>query len=278
LYDLVLQTSDNDASLRVYEQRSNLRIRAAWRAVETAIAAAKGPAGEGQARGRRGPERRAAASTRALAQAIATARNVIKAETRGLSRLTVFGHTAERENLLGSAMKRLAMVEAAAGHARAERQAIAAMKKYYQLALERQRKAGGADVFYSASNVIVAELALGAGRRRVDPALFAEARAGLHAKEIEGPDFWSVVGETELRLYEAIDNGVLAKRQRTVITSYRDLAGRVQGSSQWSSVYDTANFVLSKYLKHTGKAKGEAAAGAAILDYLRSRIPPPAVA
>jgi len=106
----------------------------------------------------------------------------------------------------------------------------------------------------------------------VERALFDEARASLRAKEVEGADFWSVVGETELQLYEAIADGRLAERQQALVKSYGDLAARVRGGTKWGSVYDTASFVLSRHVKRArGAAAPEVAAAQAILDYLRKQ-------
>ena len=69
------------------------------------------------------------------------------------------------------------------------------MKKHYESALNQARSAGFVDLFYPASNIIVAQLALG---ERVDKALFEEARASLAAKEATGPDFWSIAEHTNL--------------------------------------------------------------------------------
>jgi hypothetical protein len=162
-------------------------------------------------------------------------------------------------------MKRLAMVEEAAGSRRGERAAIAAMKKHYQNALDQARDAGSADLFYPASNIIVAQIILG---ERVDKALFAEARESLQAKEAAGPDFWSIAEHTNLKLYEAIATGQLSKRQRQITAGYRDLAERVGAGTKWASVYGTAAFVLSRYLKQTEQTKRrrEAAAATAISD------------
>ena len=269
-YDTVLSSATSDSSIRAFEQRSNLRVRQAWNKVAAARQAQRDSASaEGGGAGRaRGVARRRAQAAKALRDAVSQARRIIRAEDRRLSELRTFGATAERASLRGAAMKRLAMVEEAAASARGQRAAIAAMKKHYESALALARSAGSVDLFYPASNVIVAQLALG---ERVDKALLAEARASLTAKEAAGPDFWSMAEHSNLRLYEAVGAGQLARRQRQITNGYRDLAVRVAAGTKWASVHGTAEFVLSRYLKQTERLKRrkEAAAATAVGEYLR---------
>jgi hypothetical protein len=265
-YDVVLGSATGDSSIRAFEQRSNLRVRAAWDKVASARDAQKEATTSGPA-GRGGVARRRARAAKALRAAVAQARRIIRAEDRRLSELRTFGNTAERSSLRGAAMKRLAMVEEAARSARGERTAITAMKKHYESALTLARGAGSVDLFYPASNIIVAQLALG---ERVDKALFAEARESLAAKEAAGPDFWSIAEHTNLSLYEAIAAGQLGKLQRRITNGYRDLAERVAAGTKWTSVASTAEFVLSRYLKQAERLKRrkEAAAATAVGEYL----------
>lgn len=267
-YDQVLQAGDGRISVRAFEQRSNLRIRTAWRAVELAMTSVDGDGS--RSRRRRGAAAAGAARSAEVRRAIDKATRTIAAEIRRLSALRAFGETAERHNLVGSAMKRLSMVHAAAGRADAERKAIVEMQSHYRRALERQRDVEGADIFYPATNLIGASVALG---ERVPRALFDEARKGLHAKEVDGPDFWTVIGETELRLYEAILARQLSRRQRPLLASLGDLAARVRHATQWGSVYDNATFVLSNYIRRAQASRDakEVAAATAIREYLRQR-------
>jgi CHAT domain-containing protein len=268
-YDAVLRSATGDCSIRAFEQRSNLRVRAAW----DKVAAARGAieAAGDQAARRRGAAPRRRTQATALRQAIARARQTIRAEDRRLSALKTFGDTAERSSLRGAAMKRLAMVEEVAGSARGERAAISAMKKHYESALNQARSAGSADLFYPASNLVVAQLALG---EPVDKTLFDESRAALKAKEASGPDFWSIAEHTNLALYEAIAAGQLSRRQRKIIVGYRDLAERVGARTKWGSVYNTAEFVLVRYVKRLGGSRRgkEATAAGAVIEYLKERL------
>jgi hypothetical protein len=268
-YDAVLASTTGDCSIRAYEQRSNLRVRDAWAKVDAARQQAAG-ATEGRGRGTaREAARQRALAAKALRQAIAKARRIIRAEDRSLASLRMFGETAERTSLRGAAMKRLAMVEAAAKSPRGERRAIAEMKKRYEAAAEQ---AGSADLFNSVANIIVAQLALG---ERVDQELFTKARKSLAKKETEGPDFWSIAEHTNLELYEAVAARQLARRKGRIVSGYTDLARRVGAGTKWASVYSTAAFVLAKYAQH-GKSKQEADAAQAILEALQKLIKTPA--
>jgi hypothetical protein len=275
-YDAVLESEAGNISVRAFEQRSNLRIRLAWEAVAEAESQAQATTAAGQRtnRTRRAAATRNGAGSPALRRAIDTARRVIDTESRRLSKLQIFGETAERYNLLGSAKKRLAMVEDAARKPRAERAAVVEMRKHYQDALEQARKAGSAEAFYPAMNLIVAQLALG---EKVDDALFAVAHAGHRAKEAEGATFWSVVGATELLLLDAIANRRLQQQKRKIITGYNDLAKRMRSGLQWRSVYDTARFALLSYRQQTSGTRmtPEAKAGAEILELLKKQVAPP---
>ena len=235
-YDVVLSSATGDSSIRAFEQRSNLRVRAASDKVVAARQAQREvvTAAGGSTSRSGGMSRRRNQAAKGLRDAVSQARRIIRAEERRLSELRTFGDSAERSSLRGSAMKRLAMVEEAAGSAQGQRTAITAMKKHYERAVTLARDAGSVHLFYPASNVIVAQLALG---ERVDKAMLAEARASLTAKEAAGPDFWSIAEHTNLSLYEAVGAGRLASRQRQITSGYRDLAERVAAGTKWASVY-----------------------------------------
>ena len=70
------------------------------------------------------------------------------------------------------------------------------------------------------------------------------ARAAL-----EQPDFWSVVGEIELRLLAAVAAQRLAEAHRpSLIGEFNDLKTRVPSRSMWDSVFSEARFTLEPYL------------------------------
>ena len=62
------------------------------------------------------------------------------------------------------------------------------------------------------------------------------------------PDFWSVVGQTELDMYVSIAAGGLTRDVDSLMEEFRNHHARVGNSRMWGSVFDTATFVLSRYL------------------------------
>ena len=271
-YDAAVTSPDGNVSFKAVEQRGYFLVRQAWLAVERAAAAREGA-------------RRRAGTGRALREAIVSARKVIEQESAVLRRLSSVyqeapvgpRRTAERESLLGSAMKRLAMVEAAANRPGRERKAIDAMRAHYERALALVEAEDGGNAFYPAMNLIAADLAVHAGARgsrKLAPAVVDGVRRWLRAAEKRGGDFWAVSDEINLRLYEAVAGGSLAAAADALTRSYTDLSKRVQGQKDWGSVYDTAQFVLSRYAGRTRKA-AERKAVRQVLDLLRRLAGPP---
>ncbi len=239
-YERALGANDGGASMKAAEQLGNLQARLAWEAV------AKAQDKEDEA---------------AMRPALVEARKKIKDALAGLERLVAVQPTAERESLCGSACKRLAMVEAEAGNARAEVRAIETMKAHYERAEALARASQDPDLFYPTLNRIAAELIVDAGTQgwKLDPAAVGEARQSLAAKTRDDPDFWSVVGLIELRTYEAIADRGLARLQSSIEDDYDDLHRRVSAPWLWRSVSDQARFVLSKYIKRASAVEKKAA-------------------
>ena len=72
------------------------------------------------------------------------------------------------------------------------------------------------------------------------------------------PDFWSVVGQTELAMYLSVASASLARDADHLIGDFRDHHARVGNARLWSSVFDNATFVLSKYQTRADKAEAAA--------------------
>jgi hypothetical protein len=179
------------------------------------------------------------ASRRTILEAIALLETLVKIQA-----------SMERKSLLGAAYKRLALVEAATGCEHEEMMAIEQMKAYYAEAEQLGRDGSVADIFYPALNHLVADLVVHAGTPGwpgLSPLSVEAVRTSLAAKVRDDPDFWSVVGETELRLYEALAGGTLATERDRIERELADLAGRVASTRLWDSVYDNARFLLPKY-------------------------------
>jgi hypothetical protein len=271
-YERALAASDGSASLKASEQLANLWARVAADNVTKAIARrdeskralAKAGNGRGASRtGARAEEKSAlAAAERVLRKAIAAGRKAIASAIELLGNVSALERTMERESLLGSAFKRLAMIEAAAGDDAREARAIAKMKTYYGQAEALGRKNQLPDFFYPALNRMAAELVLNAGRpgwKKFDAADVATVQQNLANKVRDDADFWSVVGLTELSLYQALANGDLTGRLDSIIGDYERLHARVSAGWRWSSVYDQARFVLPKYASAASARERKAA-------------------
>jgi tetratricopeptide (TPR) repeat protein len=271
-YARALGANDGTASLKAAEQLGNLRTLKAWENVVNAMTPSTRHATEpSKAPRRRGKVARPPVEGALAARnaALEAARKEIKDALAQLEQLTNLRPSIEREGLCGSAWKRIAMIEALAKRPGAEIEAIANMKLRYGNAEKLARASRDPQVFYPALNRMAAELIVDAARpgwRGFDPAAIAELRSVLAAKTRDDPDFWSVVGLTELQLYEAIANRALAVELDAIIREYRDLHGRVSATTYWSPVLDQVRFVLPKYEKRATEPEKKAAA--ALTKYL----------
>jgi len=190
------------------------------------------------------------------------ARGEIRGALDLLEGLTRLQPSIEREDLCGSAWKRLALLEAIAGRSDKELAAINNMKASYARAETLARASNHAELFYPALNRMAAELIVDAGKkgwRKFDPAMLAEVRDSLAAKARDDPDFWSFVGVIELRMYIAIADRNLAAERPKIEGEFEELFTRVSAPSMWSSVIDQASFVLPKYAASAAEAERRAA-------------------
>ncbi|HEY2189116.1 MAG TPA: hypothetical protein VGH48_11195, partial [Caldimonas sp.] len=218
---------------------------------------------------------------------VAGRRDIEEAITR-LAKLVEIQPTEEREALLGSAYKRLVMIdgraEAAAGKTlgrRASRSrrssavsgerlvALRNMALHYGNAERLARETNAANLFYPAKNGISAELRLAFLERR--PAELAvermrEVQESLARAASENPDFWSVVGQIELRVLEAVAAQRVADDSAALVAAFSELKSRVPARSMWDSVYSEARFTLEPYLGIASAAEQRAAK--ALLDAL----------
>lgn len=274
-YERAVSAPNARASLRAAEQLANVRGRLAWEIVEKAargLAAAQRDtpaARKTQARAAAGRAR--VDAQRALRAAVARADRLLTESLALLARLTALELTMERASLIGSAYKRRALVDGAAGrHARVA-QDLRSMRDAYRRAQKLGEQKNDADVYYPAANRLSAEVALQSRTGRSQPLDGDTAdlvRRALQARSASDPDFWSVVGQTELDQYEALAARKLAAAAGQLSRAYDDLHKRVTATRMWASVYDTACLVLPGYARRaTGK---ERAAANALLAKLRS--------
>jgi len=199
--------------------------------------------------------------------------------------------TAEREALLGSAYKRLVMIEgrqveassapgtkakgrkrgkAVATSVAADRlDALREMARHYGNAERLAREANADNLFYPAKNGISAELRLAFLERRPAELAVDRMRAvqeSLARASSERPDFWSVVGQIELRVLVAVAARQLAGESVALIAEFTDLKSRVPARTMWDSVHSEARFTLEPYLGIASAAEQRAAR--ALLDAL----------
>jgi hypothetical protein len=186
-----------------------------------------------------------------------------------LDTLLAVGATVERESLYGSAYKRLALIEAAAGRQEEEIEGISRMRDHYGAAEQIARSDDAnvkANLYYPAMNRIAAQLALEGGTGRAS-SHDAQTLAGVQRSMAAAPvDFWSVVGQTELKMYASLFGGTLEKDVSGLIEDFKDHHSRVSAPKRWASVLDSASFVLLKYQSRA--KRGEAAAAARLLEQL----------
>jgi CHAT domain-containing protein len=201
----------------------------------------------------------------------ATARKDIEAAIAQLESLVALQSTTERANLLGSAYKRLTMVETRAGRKAEARAALDAMVRYCGAAEAMARKAGADNLFYPAKNAISADLRAAFLQGRLPELADDRMKAvsdSLHKAATEDPDFWSVVGQTEVLVLAALAKGQLAPAEPEITSSLRELKARVPAPQMWDSVYDEAQFTLEPYIEMTKGAEQRAAQN--LLDILKS--------
>ena len=68
------------------------------------------------------------------------------------------------------------------------------------------------------------------------------------ASAADKPDFWSVVGQTELQMLAALAKGQLASTEPELTTALHTLKARVPSVQMWDSVYNEAQFTLEPYM------------------------------
>ena len=111
-------------------------------------------------------------------------------------------------------------------------------------------------------NRMAAELALHAGAstwKGVKHAAVDEIRTVLETKARDEPEFWSVGGLIELRVYEALARRNLAAKVEGITDDYAKLYERLSAGLKWQSIFDTARLVLPKYAQRASPAEGKAA-------------------
>ena len=82
------------------------------------------------------------------------------------------------------------------------------------------------------------------------------------------PDFWSIAGQSELQILDALAHRRLASAEPGITASLRDLKSRVAAPRQWDSIYEEAEFTLLPYIAFVTGAEKRAAQ--TLLDELKA--------
>jgi len=240
-----MSANDGSASINCVQDLGNLRVRIALESVEYAQRMSN-----------------ASGDASVLAEALVAARAEIASAIDMVTQITRMQPTIDRESLCGSSWKRLSMLELIAGDREAEARAITRMKEHYQAAEALARASSHPELYYPALNRMAAELIVDAESpdwSGFDATFVADVRDSLFRKVSDDPDFWSVVGATELRVYEAMAKRKLAPVLSTILSDYDALHARVSAKIMWSSVYDQARWVLPKYVSRVDDDEDNAA-------------------
>jgi tetratricopeptide (TPR) repeat protein len=229
-YERARQAQDGTASLAAIEQLANVRIRQAWNRIKDESARSS--------------------------EAIDQARKDIHDAITLLDTLRALAPTFERENIYGSGFKRLAMLEAAANRDADEQKAIEQMLEHYGAAQKIARATGVDPFFYPAMNRIAAQLALADDAKPLDNDDVTAVRGSMSSVP---PDFWSVVGQTELDVFVSIAAGRLSHDVDNLIEDFRKHHARVGNPRMWGSVLDNATFVHCRYRRRPDESERTAA-------------------
>jgi tetratricopeptide (TPR) repeat protein len=279
-YERARIAPDGSASMAALEQLVNFYVRTAWDRVETAqedgasTFALRATADKrGSALGTRGgkdngKKSQAKGASTAFKNEVKAALSDLEKARELLDRLVAVDESVERVSLYGSLWKREAMIHGAAGDIAAQRGALARMEESYRRARTLATKSSPSGDFYPRMNVLAAQLvAASNGSAPIDVEELAAIRKLLADRVAASPDFWNVVGQTELKMYEALAAGTLAQVREALWQEFSEHHQRVGAPRMWYSVCDNATLVLRCYARERGGA--EAKAADSLLDALR---------
>jgi CHAT domain len=179
-----------------------------------------------------------------------------------LERMSSLQKSIERENLIGSACKRLAMLETRAGRSKAAQDALDAAIEHYAIAEQMTRKSGALDLFEPIKNVIGCEIRNALLKKRaphIDHERMKDAGISIRQMAIDKPDFRSVAGQSELLILDALSQQRLARAEPGISASFRDLKRQVAAPANWNAILIEAEFTLLPYLDFASGAEKRAA-------------------
>jgi hypothetical protein len=181
-----------------------------------------------------------------------------------LDTLSALGSTFDRENFYGSTYRRLALLDTEAGRDAAAAEATRRMRQHYAEAEKIARTAAAnrdpkaPPLFYAAIDRIGAQLAMGDPRNGAEPMDTETIEAIRASMASAAPDFWSVVGQTELDMYMAASHNGLANSLADLRRAFSDHHALAPSPRMWSSVLDRTRLALSGYRKHASASEVEA--------------------
>ena len=176
-----------------------------------------------------------------------------------LEKVLAVGRTYERENLLGSGWKRMTLtLSALQGRQVEARAALDKAALHYRGADDTARKSGDIKRFYAAKNWLDAEVRgalLGEQPPQLADARIQDVRDALQLAIAKDPDFWSVVGQTELDILVSLVRGRLDQDGPRFIATLCELKVRVPSTRMWDSVWNQARFVLEPCLSRKDQSE-----------------------
>jgi hypothetical protein len=231
---------DGTASLSALEQVGEQRAAQGWSALA---------------------EARASGKTKRV-KAVNEARGTLAGAVELLRRLNEIQPTSKREALVGSALKRLAVLETVAGERDAARRAVEEMATHYAEAERLGRESEEGDVFYPTLNRMAADIVLGFGATKptsLSQRVVRAIRKELDARAKRDPDFWTYSDDAIIALLEALAAGRLAASRSAIEGQLESLYAHVSAPDLWTSVREQAEFVLLPYEALANGAEREAA-------------------
>jgi hypothetical protein len=118
---------------------------------------------------------------------------------------------------------------------------------------------GQGALFYPGLNRMAAELLVQPAGHALDAAATEAVRQSLLHKSAHDPDFWSEAARIEFEWLLAVAGQRLAESLAALRGAFIELQLRVDARSNWQSVADQAEFVLTPYAASASAAERDAA-------------------
>jgi pimeloyl-ACP methyl ester carboxylesterase/CHAT domain-containing protein len=172
--------------------------------------------------------------------------------------------TMDRHGRLGSAYKRMAMLQWRKGQAHEAGELLTHAIHHYRWAENQAAKVGDDRRYlYPAKNALSAELSAAFLRRDVswnvpDDAI-ASLQTSLDRVMAQGPNFWELLGQIELQILQALTKRQLASVESAVCIRWQELKNRVPAPQKWESVHNATRFSLEPYAELVSSEERRAA-------------------